>query len=272
MEQGLYDEFADVGERHWWFVARRRVIRAVIGSEIGVASLDGRSVLDVGCGTGEMLEMLSEFGPVRGLDFSERAVDYCRERLGAGVDVSVGRIPEDIPTDGRLGLVTAFDVIEHLDDPVAALVTMRAALAPTGWLVVTVPAFQFLWSSHDDENHHKRRYTRRLLRRHLTEAGFRVERSSYFNTLLFPAVAAIRLGRKVLPARKEQASDLRMPGERLNALLTRLFGAEAIAISRFSLPLGVSLIAVARPPRDSRLAHHALAGRGPGSRSLSSAS
>jgi SAM-dependent methyltransferase len=248
VEQGLYDEFADVGERHWWFVARRRVIHAVIAASVPAASPDERAVLDVGCGTGEMLEMLGEFGRVRGLDFSERAVEYCKERLGASVDVAVGRIPEDIPTSGDLGLVTAFDVIEHLDDAVGGLRTMYQGLEPGGWLVVTVPAYKFLWSAHDDQNHHKRRYTRRLLRRHLTGAGFAVERMSYFNTLLFPPVAAIRVGRKLLPGRDETASDLKMPGDRMNALLLRVFAAEAPIVSRMPLPFGVSLIAVARRP------------------------
>ena len=145
-------------------------------------------------------------------------------------------------------MVTAFDVIEHLDEPIESLREMRARLPFDGQVVVTVPAFQFLWSHHDDVNQHRRRYSRLELVSQLSSAGLRVTFVSYYNTLLFPAVAGARLLEKLMPSRlvKSAESDLEETPAPLNRVLTALFGGERLAVGRTSLPFGVSLIAVAQ--------------------------
>jgi SAM-dependent methyltransferase len=195
-----------------------------------------------------MVDMLREFGPVTGLDASPIAVGHCRDRFGDSVDVRLGRIPEDLPSGA--GLVTAFDVVEHLEDDEAALAAIRASLAPGAHFICTVPAFGFLWSDHDVAHHHYRRYTRATLRRRLEDAGFAVERLTYFNTLLFPGVAAVRLVQRVRPGRRG-GSDAGLPSPTVNRILFRLFSTERRILRLTSLPVGISLLAVCRSASDA---------------------
>lgn len=247
MDSAVYEELAAVEGTHWWFQARRRILRDVVGRyrpPAGVAA----AIVDVGCGTGEMLDMLREFGPVTGLDASPIAVGHCRERFGDAVDVRLGRIPDDLPPGA--GLVTAFDVVEHLEDDADALAAIRASLAPGGRFICTVPAFGFLWSDHDVSHHHYRRYTRSMLRRRLEDAGFAVERLTYFNTVLFPAVAAVRLLQRLRPGRGG-GSDAGLPSPTVNRVLLRVFSAERRILRLTSLPVGISLLAVCRRATDA---------------------
>jgi SAM-dependent methyltransferase len=238
MEDVVYDQHAALEQKHWWFQGRRHILAGVLRDRLGNDGVN-RSILDVGSGTGEMLDMLSEFGAVRGLDMSPRAVAYCHDRFGSSVDVRVGRVPDDLaPAD----VITAFDVIEHLDDDAGALERIRAVLPPGGLFVCTVPAFQFLWSGHDEVNHHRRRYSRHELRQRLESAGFRVERLTYFNALLFPAVAGVRLIRRRTSG--DPRSDMALPPRWANRLLLHLFKFERRLVRRRSLPFGVSLLAV----------------------------
>lgn len=250
MDDFLYHQFADIERDHWWFRARRKVVAEVLRHRLPACPT--RRILDVGCGTGGMLEMLTAFGPtVCGMDMSADAIAFCRERgLESKARLLQGKLPDDLPPEAsQWDLVTAFDVIEHLDDDRAVLRDIRGVLAPGGVLVVTVPAFNFLWGPHDDLNFHKRRYSARMLRESLTDSGFRVEYASYFNTWLFPVVAAVRVLRRAVSFGKptEPKSDFFMPRPAVNAALTRLFESEAALVPRIPLPVGVSLIAVAHP-------------------------
>src|SRR5438067_3651778 len=184
MEDALYDEFAQLGEDHWWFRGRRDVVRGVLAQQLGAPN-GGLELFEVGCGTGAMLEILYPYGTVGAIDMSAQAVEHCRQQHPGVADVHVGRVPDDLPAPGTVDVIAAFDVIEHIDDDVGALRSIRAALRPGGRLVCTVPAFQFLWSAHDVVNHHHRRYRKRLLTTRLREAGFELERVSYFNSWLF---------------------------------------------------------------------------------------
>jgi SAM-dependent methyltransferase len=189
-----------------------------------------------------MLGMLVEFGPVTGLDMSEKAAAHCRRRFGDQVDVQVGRIPADLT--GSPEVVTAFDVLEHIDEDLAAVRAVHDALPEDGLFVCTVPALPFLWSRHDEVHHHHRRYTRRTLANLLRQGGFRVERLTYFNSFLFPLAAGIRLFHRLRPP--ASASDLALPPAPLNAVLTSIFASEGRLLRRASLPVGVSLLAVCR--------------------------
>jgi SAM-dependent methyltransferase len=243
MDRTLFEEHAQLEADHWWFVGRRAIIRAVLARRL--PPRQGNTILDVGCGSGGMLPMLAELGSVSGLEGDEQAVAHARETF-SGWRVELGRIPDDVPRAGELDVVTAFDVIEHLEDDVGALTALRAAVRPGGCVVVTVPALQWLWSEHDLASHHKRRYTRRRLIDALRAADLRVTHVSYFNTLLFPAVAGARLVQRARPGPIEAHSDFSMPSPWLNRLLARVLSSERSAVARRGLPIGVSLIAVAR--------------------------
>lgn len=240
MDSAVYDELAAVEDTHWWFVGRRRIVRDVLRRRLGRGTA-GRSIVDVGCGTGGMLGMLREFGTVRGLDASPIAVDYCEQHFEGSVEVRLGRIPEDILDEADV--ITAFDVVEHLEDDEKALAGIHDRLPPGGVFVCTVPAFPFLWSGHDVVHHHYRRYTRPVLRRRLEDAGFTVERISYFNTFLFPAAAAVRLLHRFIPG-APAGSDASTPHPAVNRLLLALFASERFLLRRAALPVGISLLAV----------------------------
>ncbi|MGV3620985.1 MAG: class I SAM-dependent methyltransferase [Archangium sp.] len=242
MEDSEFEKHEQLEAEHWWFEGRRRCIAAALDTHLKPAS--SRTILDVGCGTGGMFDMLKRYGTVEGAEYSPDARARATRRF-PDVKVSPCELPDTLP-DGKFTIVTAFDVVEHLDDPVASLRALRARIAGGGQLVVTVPAYQFLWSEHDVALHHRRRYTRGLLRKHLNEAGFHTTWDSYFNTTLFPVVAAARLKERVL-GRAEGQSDLQPAPALANFLLTRVFGNEGFVLKRARLPFGVSLIAVAEP-------------------------
>lgn len=247
MDTSLQHQFAAIEGEHWWFQGRRRIVASALRQQLGPAVNQGaRRILDVGCGTGEMVDMLREFGTVTALDRAPEAVQYCCARFGAQVDVRLGGIPEDLPNAGTLDLVTAFDVIEHLDDDLGALRALCATLVPGGLLVVTVPAFAMLWGPHDVLNEHRRRYTPAHLRAQLVAGGFVVDRVTCFNSWLFPFVAVVR----TLQRRRRTAprSDFhQLPGPS-NRLLLALFASEAAVLRKVTLPIGVSILAVSHRP------------------------
>ncbi len=249
METSYYHQMARIEDDHWWFKGRRAVVEAFLRRNLPRRA--ERRILDVGCGTGAMLPLLQRLGSVEALDFSPEALGLCRERVGEPVRLYQGQLPEGLPAGRRYDVVTAFDVIEHIPDVVTALRAVRGSIAPGGVFVCTVPAFEFLWGPHDEVNHHCRRYTRGLLARHLRQSGFVLRRASYFNTLLFGPVAAVRLARKLLPASSHAAPRSDFPDEPpfYNGLLTALLASEARVVPRYALPVGVSLIALATPLR-----------------------
>ncbi len=246
MDPQLYRQHAEQEEQHWWFAGRRDVIAACLRR--WVPERGGRTLLDVGCGTGGMLPLLAQFGHVTGVESEPAALAVAARRVSAGVAVQAGALPDDLP-DGPFDVVTAFDVVEHVPTPVESLKSMARRLRADGRLVVTVPAFMFLWSQHDELNHHYVRYTDALLREQLQAAGLDVLHTSYFNAWLFPAVAAVRAVQRVLPGwlRGPAKSDLGLPPALVNRALHALFASEASVVARARLPAGVSLLAVARP-------------------------
>lgn len=251
MDAALYEAHEQLEGTHWWFEGRRRVIRQVLARQL--ASRPERRILDVGCGTGGMFPLLEDFGTVEGVESSLDARSRASRRFPS-VRVLDGGLPNRLP-EGTWDLVTLFDVLEHVEDDTASLRALMGRLAPGGQLVVTVPALQALWSHHDEVNHHKRRYTRRELDADLEAAGFRVTYSSYYNTLLFPAVLAARAAQRLVPSRAQNGrADLERTWEPLNRALGLLFGAEALLVGKVRLPVGVSIVAVAQAPpsRDSR--------------------
>ena len=234
---------------HWWFVGRRRILLSILERYLGADTTTGRKILDVGCGTGTMLTHLAHFGDARGVDMDLEAVGYCHDRgLQQVTQSGAGSLPFDTDT---FDLVTALDVVEHIDDDLGALREMRRVLKPGGLLLLTVPAYRFLWGRQDDINLHKRRYVARQLRSRLQAAGFEVERLTYMNSILFPAIAAVRLVRHVLPEPPKLESDFAFPAPQpLNVLLSAIFGSERHLLTRFDVPFGVSIMALARAGDD----------------------
>jgi SAM-dependent methyltransferase len=234
---------AHVERDHWWFRGRRRLVATMIRA-FGIPPT--AQVLDVGCGTGSNLRLLVElgFGDVTGLDRSEDAVRWCREKQLPPVergDLCALPFPED-----HFDLVLATDVLEHVDEPDAGVAELRRVLRPGGTLIVTVPAFESLWGLQDDVAHHKRRYRRDELVVQLRAGGFSVARSFYFNFLLFVPIWLARQLIRWLGV--EVASENEINTRWLNALLARIFAFDVWAAPRLRPFFGVSILAVARCP------------------------
>jgi SAM-dependent methyltransferase len=248
MQREYYAEYFQVEGRHWWFVGRKAIFLRVL-DRCFASSTDGarRRVLDVGCGTGTMIQHLSRYGRAEGVDADADAVRFCRERGVERVRQIDGlRLPFE---EGTFQLVTALDVLEHLDDDLAMLREMRRVLEPGGVALVSVPAYRLLWGPQDEISAHKRRYRARELRERLIGAGFEVQRLSYFNTLLFPPIAAIRVLRRPFRRSAELRSDFQMTkSPALNELLGRVFSFEAPIVERVDLPFGVSILGLASKP------------------------
>jgi SAM-dependent methyltransferase len=243
VERDFYQRYFELEDRHWWFVGRRRILLSLLEQHLG----DRRDLrlLDFGCGTGTMAGHLARFGEVRAVDADAEAVEFCRRRGLIEVQHLTGQA---LPFgDREFDVVTSFDVLEHIEDDLSALSELRRVLAPGGTFLCGVPAFPFLWGAQDEISHHFRRYVRPQLRARLEDAGFEVLRASYFNSILFPAIAAVRLGRRVLPGDgngKPLQSDFEMGPPWLNGLLGRVFAAEAALVRKRDLPCGVSLLAL----------------------------
>src|SRR5207247_1080807 len=166
--------------------------------------------------------------------------DLAAAARAAGLDVRTGRLPDDLVVPpGWADAVLLLDVIEHLDDDVAALETARRALRPGGLLVITVPAYRWLWSGHDVALGHRRRYSARGLARLVERAGLHVVHASYFNTLLFPAVALTRAWKRLTG---DESHDLHRPAPAINRWLERVFALERHVVPRVALPLGVGAV------------------------------
>lgn len=250
MREDFYAEYNRIEDRHWWFVGRRRIFLSLLDRHLGPDPGGERRVLDVGCGTGTMVGHLSRYGRAEGVDFEPAAVEYCHAR---GITaVTQAQIPPLPYEDDRFGLVTAYDFLEHLDERAATLEEIRRVLAPRGLFMISVPAFQSLWGNQDVIAHHKLRYRAGQLRNDLIAAGFVPERVTYFNTLLFPPIAAVRLARRLLPDPETPRSDFEMTDESgfVNRTLSRVFSSEAGLLRRRDLPFGVSVLAIASASAD----------------------
>ena len=239
MERVVYQQMAELDQRHWWYRARRLVLSALIRRLANPAK--GSAILEIGCGTGHNLAMLSQFGEVDALELDEEARGVAEARLGRKVMSSP--LPElSEVAKQHYDLIGAFDVIEHIDDDKAAIISIASRLKPGGRLVLSVPAHQWMWSAHDVANHHKRRYSKPALRRLIEESPLRLEAIGYFNSLLFPVAVAERMSSRL---RGKEDADLKLPAAALNTALERVFAAERYLIGRVPLPPGLSLFAVA---------------------------
>ena len=242
MQFHTYGLLDDVQRTHWWFVSRRRILGAMLD-----ASRPGRRdlrTLDIGCGTGVNLEYLGRYGKVVGLDSSHEAVVRCRANGLPGV--LMGDIFQLPFPPGSFDLVVAMDVIEHVDDDVAALREILRILKPGGLAYITVPAFMFLWSVQDDVSEHRRRYRLPGLKRAVDAAGLRIGRITYMNTFMFPVILFLRWAIKLLRIRIDSENRIR-PGI-ANRPLAAIFSAEAKILPKVNLPFGVSILCLAEKP------------------------
>ncbi len=249
MQQHTYSIMHRVEETHWWFVGRRKIIESflerVCTGQAKEPVRESLNILDVGCGTGANLEMLSRFGNAEGVDVSAEALEFCRAR---GLRQVKQGAAEALPyEDDSFDVVTGLDVVEHLDDDVAGLKEMRRVLRADGRAVLFVPAFMFLWGVQDDISNHRRRYTMAGLKEAVRKAGFEVERASYVNLSFFAPIFFGRLLMRVTGLRPASENNITIGA--LNGVMGKLFGAERFLLRNLNFPFGVSIICVLRPAK-----------------------
>lgn len=239
MERVVYQQMAELDQRHWWYRARREIIANLIRREAQLPK--NAQILEIGCGTGHNLSMLAGFGHVEALELDDEARALSEKRLGRKIMSSP--LPElaEVP-DRHYDLIGAFDVIEHIDDDVTALASIATKLKVGARFILTVPAHQWMWTAHDVANHHKRRYSRAALKRLIETSPMKLERVGYFNSLLFPLAVAERTASKL---RGKDNGDVKLPPAPLNSALEKVFAIERHLVGRFPLPPGLSLFAVA---------------------------
>jgi SAM-dependent methyltransferase len=237
---------AETQQVHWWFAGRRLILNHLLNS----LRLSPKSrILEVGCGTGANIPMLQKFGSVAAVELASFARDHVRAAMK--IEVAPGSLPDDLPyADRKLDLICLFDVLEHVERDQEALCILRERLAPKGLLIITVPAYQWLYSSHDAQHHHYRRYTARRLRTLAKAAGLRPTRVGYYNTVLFPLALIRRLAEKLLNARP--VDDSALPGSLLNQFLYRAFSLEARFIRSWLFPVGLSVVGLFHAGEETR--------------------
>ncbi|MBD2188945.1 class I SAM-dependent methyltransferase [Pseudanabaena mucicola] len=241
METKLYQEMYDVESKHWWFRARRDILTNLV-----LQCISQGNILDVGCGTGFILEALQTAYAGKcetwGIDISEMAVQVCHAK--GLIQVRQGVLENNALPAHYFDLVMFLDIIEHLDHDLSILLEAKYYLKSQGQILITVPAYQFLWSAHDEIHHHKRRYTKKQLTEILQQAGYEVVFSSYFNTFLFPLIAIARFIGNLLD--RHHTSDASLPTALVNQSLYKIFGWEKNLLPYLSFPFGVSIICLAR--------------------------
>jgi len=260
MQQHTYAIMDRVEDSHWWFVGRRAILESFLKQIVSrfesrpqaASSAEGPAkagilnlrILDVGCGTGANLEMLSQFGSAEGVDVSDEALDFCRKK---GLTVQKG-LAETLPwPDETFDISTALDVIEHLDDDVAGLREMHRVTKTGGYSLFFVPAFMWLWGVQDDISNHRIRYTKKQIVDRVEKAGFKVERATYANFTFFAPILGGRVFMKLTGIKPESENNITISG--LNGVFGKIFSAERHILKHFNAPLGVSIVVVAKKER-----------------------
>ncbi|HXJ34679.1 MAG TPA: class I SAM-dependent methyltransferase [Candidatus Eisenbacteria bacterium] len=240
MDAAAIEEMSALEDHHWWFVGKRLLVAALLGERL---ARPGVRVLDVGCGTGGVLASLPGRARAAGVDRSLPALAHCRRRgLGAVAVAEGDRLPF---AAASFDVVLMLDVLEHFRDEGALLAGVARVLAPGGALLVSVPAYQALWSAHDEVMHHVRRYTSGRLRAALTAGGFAIDRLTYTNLAPLAPALVVRGLLPRLGIGGGGGSDFRTHAEWVNRALVATYRAEAWAVRRLSLPCGLSVAAVA---------------------------
>ncbi len=243
MDPGYAETYSNYESNHWWFKARRRILRSVL---LRLPLPERPRILEIGTGPGGNLYSIYPPGAeLHGLEPNPELAQIAHTR--GSVPVAIGHA-EELPEGlDRFDVVTLLDVLEHTSDDGHVCAHLAGRLVPGGRLLLTVPAYMFLWSAQDVVSGHYRRYTRNHLARIVERAGLVCERITYFNTLLFPAVALFRITRRLLRGTSGQ-SDLRYSFGTMDKVLYRVFASERRLLNRMNLPFGVSILLIARKP------------------------
>jgi len=246
MNKDEYKKLYGLETTYWWHRGRKAIVKNLLNKHL---TNEKGEILDVGCGTGETTKMLASFGKVHGIDKSAEAVSFCKKRGLKHVMVAeASSLPYNKNT---FLLATMLDLLEHIKNDSRALKESFRVIKPGGLLLITAPAWQFLWSEHDRALNHKRRYSKKTLSKKVKSAGFEIEKISFAITILFPPIVTWRLFQKAfIKSTYPKTSYVILP-KWLNNFFINLLRLEAKILQYINLPLGASLICIARKPKES---------------------
>lgn len=239
MEKKLYDEMFEMETQHWWFVARRKILLHLMNSFF--QNKQHTKIADLGCGCGANLYEIQKHYDAIGMDLSHDAKKYCLKR---GIKIVIGKLPNKISLpENSFDMVLLSDVLEHIENDNEAIKNVSKLLKKDGLILLTVPAYPFLYTKRDVFHHHKRRYTKKQLHTVLQNNGLSKVILSHCNFWLFPMIAIVRTFSKLF-SNETHTGDLSIPPKPINNILRYLFESEKYLLGKISLPFGLSLIAV----------------------------
>lgn len=239
MEKYLYEDLFRLEDTHWWHISKRRTVKTLIFKFCKKSKL---KILDMGCGTGKNMKELESFGAVFGIDTSGDAIAYCKTRGLTKVKLgSTYRSGFDAKT---FDLITLLDVLEHTDEH-KTLAEASRILVSGGEILITVPAFGWLWSRWDDVLHHRRRYNKSMLKEVLVSEGFEVVKISYLYSFLIIPTLLVRSIKSLSP-NKSYSSDFKLSSPIINKLMIFVCDLERIVMMAISIPFGTSLVVLAK--------------------------
>jgi len=246
-----YRKLYEMEKVYWWHIGRRSIIFSLIKKFV-VGSNKHLKIIDIGCGSGSMLGVLANFGEVLGVDDNDAALNFARQNGFSNVRrIDDAHLRKESDFHNSFDLVTCLDVMEHVDDDEFLLREIFQILKPGGCVLIAVPAYNFLWSEHDEALYHKRRYTASELHRKLNNAGFAVIKRSYAITFLFPLILFYRLFRGIFPkdSHEPKTSYVMLP-KSINTFFVFILGIESRLLNYINLPFGSSVICIAKKLKD----------------------
>jgi SAM-dependent methyltransferase len=243
MEESYSTKYHGLEENHWWFIGRRDIIYKLIKDY-----QRDIEILEIGCSGGPLIRFLKEHGfrRLQGIDIDKKAIEICKQK---GItDVSVADAKKTGFKDQQFTIIIASDILEHIRDEDKALLEWHRILKPSGKLFIFAPAYDFLWSRHDEVNHHYRRYSKSKLIKTLGKNGFKTERVSYWNSSLFLPVCLFRLFHRFLSNNKRGSVEQLC---KINTFMNKTLGyilrfENKLLSGRINFPLGVSIFAISR--------------------------
>lgn len=242
MKEIVYHTNYKLEDTYWWFLARREIIANTIRKTLDVGPED--YLLDVGCGTCGMAEFLSKEFNIVAIDTSELALEYCKKR---GVENVFQSTLENFPKNQyKIKAITILDVIEHIENDKEIVKQLYETLPEDGYLIATVPAYQFLWSFHDEVHKHYRRYTLSKFKILIQNAGFKIVFATYFNTFLFPFALFKRFIDIIFKLEKKNEYAIEILPNPINKLFTKIFEMEKYFFPKNSFPFGLSILLIAK--------------------------
>jgi SAM-dependent methyltransferase len=243
MNKKSYKQVSEIESLHWWYVGRRLIITTQLKK---IKFLSSSNILEVGSGTGGNLEMLSKFGKVYAFEKNIEALNITKSQNNhKKIRITQGSCPSKIPYSRiKFDLICLFDVLEHIADDKKTLINLKNKLKVSGKIVLTVPAYEWLFGPHDTKLHHKRRYSEKKIEAIIKDANLKIVKKSYFNSILFPLIGIVRIYEKIKG--KESSIEHLMPKKEINYALLTIMKIEAFFLSFFNLPFGLSMIYIVK--------------------------